>query len=120
MLPLRWLVTFREGTEMNVGKAAALLEAARTGDEARMRSMLPPEGIAEENGPPDEADGMTPLMAAAAGGHEAVVELLLERGADPARRDGQGRAAAAHARAAGHLDLADRLDTVVDQEKTMR
>jgi len=45
MLPLRWLVTFREGTEMDVGK---------------------------------------------------------------------------HARAAGHVHLAERLDTVVDQEKTMR
>jgi hypothetical protein len=105
---------------MNVVKAAALLEAARAGDEARVRVMLPPAGVAEGDGPPGEADGLTPLMAAAAGGHEAVVELLLERGADPAQRDGQGRAAAAHARAAGHLDLADRLDIVVDQEKTMR
>jgi hypothetical protein len=113
-------MTFREGTQMEVGKAAALLEAARAGDEARVRAMLPPVGIAEEDGPPGEVDGLTPLMAAAAGGHEAIVELLLERGADPARRDGQGRAAAAHARAAGHVHLAERLDTVVDQEKTMR
>jgi Ankyrin repeats (3 copies) len=105
---------------MDVGKAAALLEAARAGDEARVRALLPPEGAPEEDGPPGEADGMTPLMAAAAGGNEALVELLLDRGADPVLRDEQGRSAAAHARAAGHVHLAERLDTVVDQEKTMR
>jgi len=41
------VVTFREGAEMNVVKAAALLEAARAGDEARVRVMLPPAGVAE-------------------------------------------------------------------------
>jgi hypothetical protein len=56
---------------------------------------------------------------AATGGHEAVVELHLRRGADPARRDEQGRSAAAYARAAGHVLLAERLDTVVDKEKTI-
>jgi Ankyrin repeats (3 copies) len=104
---------------MDVGKAAALLAAARAGDEARVRALLPPAGIPEEDGPPDEAGGMTPLMAAAAGGHEAIVALLLECGADPARRDRQGRTAAAYARAAGHVHLAERLDTVVDKEKTI-
>jgi hypothetical protein len=57
---------------------------------------------------------------AAAGGHEAVVALLLECGADASRRDTRGRSAAAYARAAGHPHLAERLDTVVDVEKTMR
>jgi hypothetical protein len=47
------------------------------------------------------------------------VELLLRCGADPARRDPRGRSAAFHARAAGHPHLAARLDTVVDQEKTI-
>jgi ankyrin repeat protein len=58
-------------------------------------------------------------MAAAAHGHEAVVELLLSRGADPALRDEHGRSAAAYARAAGHSHLAERLDTIVDKEKTI-
>jgi hypothetical protein len=58
-------------------------------------------------------------MAAAAAGHEAVVELLLDRGADPSRRDCKDRSAAAYAREAGHAHLAERLDTVVDQEKTI-
>ena len=104
---------------MDVGKAAELLEAAQAGDEARVRALLPPAGAPEERGPPDAPDGMTPVMAAAAGGHEAVVELLLKRGADPALRDERGRSAAAHARAAGHAHLAERLDTVVDKEKTI-
>ena len=104
---------------MNSDKAAELLEAARVGDEARVRALLPPTSAPEERGPPDAPCGVTPLMAAAAGGHEAVVELLLNYGADPSLRDEQGRSAAAHARAAGHTHLAERLDTVIDQEKTI-
>ncbi len=63
------------------------------------------------------AGGVTLLMAAAAGGHHAMVELLLRRGADPARRDRRGRSAAFYARVAGHPYLAARLDTVVDVER---
>jgi hypothetical protein len=48
-----------------------------------------------------------------------VVELLLACGADPAQRDARGRSAAFYARAAGHPDLAKRLDILVDQEKTI-
>ena len=106
-----------EGVGMDEGKAVALLEAARAGDEARVRALLPPTSASEEKGPPDTPGGVTPLMAAAAGGHEAVVELLLQHGADPALRDEEGRSAAAHARAEGYTHLAERLDTVVDTEK---
>ena len=60
------------------------------------------------------------VRSAAAGGHEAVVEVLLACGADAAKRDAQGRRAAAHARAGGHPCLAKRLDTVVDKDETMR
>jgi hypothetical protein len=104
---------------MDVNKAAELLAAAAAGDEARVRALLPPHGAPEEDGPPDAPGGMTSLMAAAAGGYEAVVELLLSRGADASLRDEQGRSAAAHARAAGHAHLAERLDTVIDKEKTI-
>jgi hypothetical protein len=48
-----------------------------------------------------------------------VVEALLERGADAAKRDARGRRAAAHARAGGHPCLAKRLDTVVDKDETI-
>lgn len=103
---------------MGNGMADQLMAAAAAGDLQRVRSLLPPEGAAYE----DEADpgtGLTPLMAVAATGHTDVVELLLARGADPSRRDQHGRSAAAHARAGGHPHLAQRLDTVVDQEKTI-
>ncbi|MBR0641443.1 ankyrin repeat domain-containing protein [Plastoroseomonas hellenica] len=104
---------------MDVAKAAALLAAARDGDEARVRELLSPAGGSESDGPHEAPDGLTPLMAAAAGGYEAIVEVLLGHGADPARPDHRGRSAAAHARQAGHTTLAERLDTIVDKETTI-
>ena len=89
------------------------------GDVARRRRLLPPTGNPAEDGAPDMPDGMTPLMVAAACGQEAAVELLLQTGGDPARRDTRGRTAAAYARAAGHPHLAARLDTVVEKGNTV-
>jgi ankyrin repeat protein len=103
--------------KMSTSREADLLAAALCGDIARLQTLLPTAGDPTTFAAPD---GVTPLMAAASGGHEAVVELLLQRGSNPARRDTQGRSAAAYARAAGHLHLAARLDGVVDQEKTLR
>jgi hypothetical protein len=100
-------------------KAARLLAAALAGDVARIRDMLPRCGDPAEDGLPEQGSCVTPLMAAAAAGHERVVELLLECGADPARRDPNGRTAAFYARSAGHHHLAERLDTVVDKERTI-
>ena len=104
---------------MDTDLAAKLLAAARAGDVERVRALLPPAGNPEEDGAPGAPGGVTPLMAAAAAGHEAVVELLLARGADAAKRDAQGHSAAHHARAAGHAHLAERLDTVVDKDRTI-
>jgi hypothetical protein len=84
-----------------------------------VRALLPSAGSLAEDSLPGTSGGATALMGAAAGGHEAVVALLLECGADASRRDTPGRSAA-YARAAGHPHLAERLDTVVDVEKTMR
>ena len=100
--------------------ASKLLAAARAGDAERVRALVPCAGNPEEDGPLDALGGVTPLMAAAAGGHEAVVEVLLACGADAARCDARGRRAAAYARAGGHPCLAKRLDTVVDKDQTMR
>ena len=104
---------------MDPDLASRLLAAARAGDVERVRALVPCAGSPEEDGPPDAPGGITPLMAAAARGHEAVVEALLERGADAAKRDARGRRAAAYARAGGHPGLAKRLDTVVDQDETI-
>ncbi len=101
-------------------KAMALLAAALAGDLARLRAMLPRCGDPAEDGiPSPDGASVTPLMAAAAAGHEAVVSFLLECGADPARRDPFGRTAAHYARTGGHHHLAERLDTVVDKERTI-
>ncbi|MBI2923438.1 MAG: ankyrin repeat domain-containing protein [Planctomycetes bacterium] len=45
-----------------------------------------------------DEDGLTPLMAAAAQGRTANVELLLKAGADPLRRDAHGNTALTLAR----------------------
>ena len=107
----------RESSEMSTSREAELLAAALCGDIARLETLLPIAGDLKAFAAPD---GVTPLMAAASGGHEAVIELLLQRGSNPARRDVKGHSAAAYARAAGHPHLAARLDCVVDQEKTLR
>ena len=104
---------------MDTHLASKLLAAARAGDVAQVRALVPCAGNPEEDGAPDAPDGTTPLMAAAAGGHEAVVEVLLACGADAAKRDAKGRRAAAYARAGGHACLAKRLDTVVDKDETI-
>jgi uncharacterized protein len=105
--------------DVDVTRAVNLFAAVQNGDVDRVRMLLPPYGDPVVDGPPAAPGGLTPLMIAAGGGHEAVVELLLRCGANPARRDIRGRSAAFYARAAGHPDLAERLDTVVDQEKTI-
>ena len=104
---------------MDAEKAALILSAALAGDVRLLRSLLHPCGDPAWDGLRGSACCVTPLMAAAAGGHERVVALLLECGADPARRDAQGRSAARYARRAGHPHLAERLDIVVDQEQTL-
>jgi ankyrin repeat protein len=104
---------------MDPDLASKLLAAARAGDAAQVRALVPCAGNPEEDGLLDAPGGTTPLMAAAAG-HEAVVEVLLECGADAAKRDARGRRAAAHARAGGRPCLAKRLDTVVEKDQTIR
>ena len=104
---------------MDTDLASKLLAAARAGDVEKVRALVPGAGSPEEDGAPDAPGGVTPLMAAAAGGHVEVVEVLLARGADVTKRDAQGRSAAAHARDAGHAHLAERLDTVVDKDQTI-
>src|SRR3954469_25256717 len=98
--------------DVDVTRAVDLFAALQNGDVERVRTLLPPYGDPVVDGPPGAPGGLTPLMIAAAGGHEAAVEMLLRCGADP-----RGRSAAFYARAAGYPDLAKRLDIVVDQEK---
>jgi ankyrin repeat protein len=54
-------------------------------------------------------DDYTPLGYCATTGRAEFVTLLLEYGANPARRDRGGRTAADYARARGHVALAELL-----------
>ncbi|MCW8087812.1 ankyrin repeat domain-containing protein [Sabulicella glaciei] len=101
---------------MTESREAKLLAAAASGNLALLETLLPAAG---DLTPFDGPEGVTPLMVAASAGHHAAVELLLERGANPSRRDAQGRSASEYARRAGHPHLAARLDGVVDQEQTI-
>jgi uncharacterized protein len=53
--------------------------------------------------------GFTPLMEAAFNGQVDMVQILLDHGADARLRDEEGRTAADHARARGHVTLIERL-----------
>lgn len=94
-----------------------LLAAVRSGDDAAVRrSAAEAPGRLDEEGP----DGRTPLMLAASTGAEEMVALLLELGADAARRDGQGRTAADLAFENGHADLGQRLGPDAEAERFLR
>ncbi len=99
------------------GPENPLLAAVRDGDGAAVRRLA-----AEEPGRLDQAggDGRTPLMAAAWAGADEIVALLLELGADAARRDGQGRTAADLAFENGHADLGQRLGPDAEADRFLR
>lgn len=57
----------------------------------------------------DDAQGCTALLRAAGGGHRAVVDLLLARGADPERAAHSGATPLSAAVSMRHADIVDRL-----------
>lgn len=57
-----------------------------------------------------QSGGSTPLMSAAQNGDGPVLDLLLDRGADPGLKDDEGRSAADHADRAGHDAIVKRLN----------
>lgn len=69
---------------------------------------------------PDRTWGVeyvTPLMYAAASGHEDAARALVSIGADPARRDRRGRTAVHAARHFGHDALADWLSSLAATDR---
>lgn len=94
-----------------------LLSAVRDRDLAGVRgSAAGAPDLLDAVGP----DGRTPLMLAAATGADEMVALLLELGADAARRDGEGRTAADLAFENGHTDLGQRLGPDAEADRFLR
>ena len=60
-----------------------------------------------------QQQGSTALMSVAQHGDRAMVDYLIEHGADPTLKSDTGDDAAAYAINAGHADLADHLQTLV-------
>lgn len=79
--------------------------AAAEGDWRYVRSEL---DFGRETGGQDYS-GVTPLMVAAWHGHESVVSLLLQRGADPFVQDSGGFTALCYAAASGRLSAVRQL-----------
>jgi len=65
-------------------------------------------------------DGDTSLMRAAFGGHEALVQLLLDLGASRLPKDSAGDDARALAVKAGHVGVVERLKTAEEAEAAKR
>ncbi len=87
-----------------------MLEAAASGDKDRVLALLDagadPDGVVGDAA--TEGD-QTPLSAAVLGGHAAVAEALLTRGADPSPPEGRGGCLVTKAMLAGHIDLVNLL-----------
>lgn len=87
------------------GDWKALYDAARLGDVDGVRHWL---AAGVDPNLQHLEFGTTPLITAAERGHEAVVKLLVEKGADPKiRSDWDGWTAEEAAEAAGHDEIAD-------------
>ena len=87
------------------GNWDALAHAARVGDEAVVAAVLDANRRAASNSTETETT-TTPLHVAARRGHAAIVQTLLDAGADAGAVDAFGSTAAAAAAASGHHAIA--------------
>jgi uncharacterized protein len=94
----------------------SLFDAVAAGDRAALSAQL--DAGADPN--PFDADGRTPLMAAARAGREDLVRVLLEAGADPALPDNVGETPFVTAAAYGHVAVCSLLfSKATDDEKDL-
>ena len=89
----------------------ALMFASRYGQLAIVERLL--GAGADPNIVPTDATGWTALVSAATEGHAAVIRALLAKGADPSIRTRDGLTALDIARAKGHRDAAEVLESAM-------
>jgi len=89
----------------------ALMFASRYGQLAIVERLL--AAGADPNVVPTDATGWTALVSAATEGHAAVIRALLAKGADPSIRARDGKTALDFARASGHREAAELLESAV-------
>ncbi|OJI79603.1 hypothetical protein ASPTUDRAFT_180070 [Aspergillus tubingensis CBS 134.48] len=92
-------------TPRNCEGASPLHVAARTGRADRVKQLLETVCVSELNSV-EPIYGWTPLVVACVEGHQSVVAVLLEHGADRDIKDHRGWTAQEHAAFRGHLALA--------------
>jgi hypothetical protein len=89
----------------------ALMFASRYGQLAIVERLL--AAGADPNVIPTDGTGWTALVSAAMEGHVMVIRALLDKGADPSIRTREGRTALDIARAAGHREAAELLESAM-------
>lgn len=100
----------REIVKVNTGEdygRTLLLRAAENGYEVVFKLLL---AIGKADIDKKDNSGRTPLSWAVGGGHEAVVELLLDKGAHVKLKDKYGRTPLSYAAANGHEAVAKLLE----------
>lgn len=95
-----------KGAKVNQPGWTALHYAAAGGDD-KIAQLLIERGAQIDALSPRPTGAITPLMMAAREGHDAMVRLLLARGAKPGLKNTEGFTAAQLARQAGHDKLAE-------------
>lgn len=90
-------------------RAESLHDAARNGNTETVKRLIAEGADIQAI---DSETALTPLVEAALAGDREIVVLLIEKGADPAGRDGKGFTALHAAAHMGHVDI---VELLIDQ-----
>jgi ankyrin repeat protein len=101
----RLLLEHSGGDEDMLVKTYKLRHAAKSGNSDTVLGMLLEEQAAHGHGQTSELFLSEALFGAAEGGHEVLVQVLLEKGADPAATDNTGSTALHWAGWGGHTEI---------------